>query len=279
MLVRVASFVRMTAAEDAITKCPKCGAAASGKFCSECGATLGNLSCAACGASLIEGARFCHRCGLPAGAAAPPSDRAPAMRAASRTEVTHGSLPWVVAAIALLAFIALIAGQKFGANRPAPASEVTSAELPQQRAPDISSMTPAERASRLYNRIMQWKSDGKQDSVMLFAPMGAAAYEMLGNLDSDSRYDVGMIGWASENATLARAQADTILKQNPRHLLGLILAARAAKMQNREADARTFYQRLVAAEPTERATAREEYLIHENDINVALEEARRITRR
>jgi hypothetical protein len=193
------------------------------------------------------------------------------------------SLPWVVAAIALLAFIALVAGQKFGANRPIPATgtaeEQTAAEIPQQRAPDISSMTPAERAIRLHDRIMQWKSTGRQDSVMLFAPMGMAAFEMLGNLDADSRYDLGMIGWASENAPVARAQADTILQQNSKHLLGLILGARAAKMQNRAADERSFYQRLVAAEPSERATARNEYLIHENDINVALEEARRITRR
>ena len=190
------------------------------------------------------------------------------------------SLPWIVAAIALLAFIALIAGQKFGSNRPASIPQETGAtEIPQGRAPDISRMSPAEQASRLYQRIMQWNADGKQDSVALFAPMGIAAYENLGDLNADSRYDLGMIGWASRDAALARAQADTILKQNPKHLLGLILAARAAKMQNRGADERTFYQRLVAAEPTERAAAREEYVIHEPDITSALEEARRIARR
>jgi hypothetical protein len=258
------------AAESATMKCPKCGATASGKFCSECGATLANASCASCRAGLIEGARFCHRCGLPVGAAPPPSEGKPG---------SAMSLPWVVAAIALLAFIALVAGQKFGANRPVASEEQAAPEIPQARAPDISSMTPAERASRLHDRIMRWKSTGRQDSVMLFAPMGMAAFEMLGDLDADSRYDLGMIGWASENAPVARAQADTILRQNPRHLLGLILGARAAKMQKREAEERSFYQRLVAAEPSERAAARNEYLIHENDINVALEEARRITRR
>src|SRR4051812_48301092 len=106
----VASFVPMTAAaENATSRCPKCGATASGKFCSECGATLGNTSCASCGTGLIEGAKFCHRCGLPVGATTPPSERKPG---------SSMSLPWVVAAIALLAFIALVAGQKFGANRP-----------------------------------------------------------------------------------------------------------------------------------------------------------------
>ena len=190
------------------------------------------------------------------------------------------SLPWVVAAIALLAFIALIAGQRFAANQPVAADGVpAAAEVPQGRAPDISNMTPAERAIRLHDRVMRWKSEGKQDSVMAFAPMAMAAYEMLGNLDEDSRYDVGMIAWAANDAAAARAQADTILEQNPKHLLGLILAARAAKLGRLDADERGFYQRLVAAEQSERATARNEYITHEPDIVAALEEARRITRR
>lgn len=261
----------MTAAAENITsKCPKCGATASGKFCSECGATLGNVSCASCGTGLIEGARFCHRCGLPVGAAVPASDKKPG---------SAMSLPWVVAAIALLAFIALVAGQKFGANRPVAEDPGAQAQLPQGRAPDISQMSPAERAMRLYERIMMLREAGKQDSVMLFAPMAIAAYEMLGNTDADSRYDLGMIGWASNNGPLAKAQADTILQSNPKHLLGLILAARAAKTEKREADERSFYQRLLAAESTERAAARNEYITHEPDITTALEEARRVTRR
>jgi hypothetical protein len=189
------------------------------------------------------------------------------------------SLPWIVAGIALLAFIALIAGQKFGANRPVPDGAPSAAQLPPGRAPDISQMSPAERAIRLHDRIMTLKEAGKQDSVMMFAPMGIAAFEMLGALDADSRYDLGMIGWASENAPLARAQADTILRENPNHLLGLILAARAAKLGARDADEKQFYQRLVAAEQAERATGRNEYLTHESDIIRALDEARRITRR
>ena len=140
-------------------------------------------------------------------------------------------------------------------------------------------MSPAERAIQLHDRIMRLHAAGKQDSVEFFAPMGIAAFEMLGNLDDDSRYDLGMIGWASRNAAVAKSQADTILQQNPNHLLGLILAARAAQLEQREADQRRFLQRLVAAEPAERATARNEYLTHEPDITAALDEARRITRR
>jgi hypothetical protein len=126
---------------------------------------------------------------------------------------------------------------------------------------------------------MRLREGGKQDSVQFFAPMAIAAYEMLGELDLDSRYDLGMIGWAADNQTLAKAQSDTILAKNPNHLLGLILGARAAKMANNTTDERRYYQRLVAAEPAERAKGLEEYLTHENDIVVALDEARRVVRR
>jgi hypothetical protein len=191
------------------------------------------------------------------------------------------SLPWIVAAIALLAFIALIAGQKFGANRPAadasPSS--TNAELPVRRAPDISGMSPAERASRLHDRIMALREAGKQDSVRMFAPMAIAAFEMLDTLDAGSRFDLGLIGWASDNAELARAHADTILRTNPNHLLGLILSARSARLAGSDGDERRFFERLIAAEPAERAASRREYLTHERDIVAALQEARRVTRR
>ncbi|HXI97884.1 MAG TPA: hypothetical protein VNG73_03005, partial [Gemmatimonadaceae bacterium] len=39
------------------------------------------------------------------------------------------------------------------------------------RAPDISSLSPQERADRLYNRVMLLATQGKVDSVQFFAPM------------------------------------------------------------------------------------------------------------
>jgi hypothetical protein len=225
----------------------------------------------------MKGARFCHRCGLPAGVAAPPSElrSAPTM-----------SLPWVVAAIALLSLIALVAGQRFASNRPpSDTGATTSAEPPAEaipqgaRAPDISQLSPAERAMRLYDRLMTYNEAGKRDSVRFFAPMAIAAYEMLGDLDADGRYDLGRIGEISGDVKLAVAQADTILRRNPDHLLGLILAAHAARMENRAADERRFYQRLVAAEPAERKKQRPEYITHERDVVAGIGDARRTIRR
>jgi hypothetical protein len=115
--------------------------------------------------------------------------------------------------------------------------------------------------------------------VQFFAPMAIAAYEMLGNLDLDGHYDLGRIGEISGDTSLATAEADTILQQNPNHLLGLILAAHAARLGSRTADERRFFQRLVAAEPTERKKQLAEYITHERDIISGLDEARRTIRR
>ena len=55
------------------------------------------------------------------------------------------------------------------------------------RAPDISSMSPDERASRLFDRVMRYGEQGKIDSLKIFAPMAIEAYDMLGPPDAHDR--------------------------------------------------------------------------------------------
>jgi tetratricopeptide (TPR) repeat protein len=142
------------------------------------------------------------------------------------------------------------------------------------RAPDISSMSPAERADRLYDRVMRLHSEGKDDSVRFFSPMVLTAYQMIGPLDADQHYDLGRIGEVLGNTDLARAEADTILRDQPTHLLGLTLAARAATLDKQPDKARDFYKRLLAAEPAERKRALPEYDRHRDDIDAAIATAR-----
>jgi hypothetical protein len=143
------------------------------------------------------------------------------------------------------------------------------------RGPDISSLSPQERADRLYNRVMLLNSQGKSDSVLFFAPMALTAYQMLSPLNADQRYDMGMIGEVAGAIPLAKAQADSILLRNPTHLLGLMLAARVTALEGNTTAARAFEKRLLAAEKPELAKKLAEYERHRDDITSALAAARR----
>jgi hypothetical protein len=252
-----------------LVTCPGCKAKVSGKFCSNCGATLVAANCAACNAPLTPGAKFCHRCGTAAGAEGP---------------VTQGGfasgLPWAVAGIALVAFIALVAGQRFGrtpAAASAPATDQAAAPFAGAsgvRPPDISNFTPAEAAARLYDRVMSAHERGVVDTVQFFAPMAIQAYQMIGQLNLDQHYDVGRLGVVSGDQELASAEADTILAQSPTHLLGLILAGNAAEMRKDVAAQRQYFDKLKSSAAAEQAKQLPEYAEHENDIKAALDAKR-----
>jgi hypothetical protein len=253
------------------TTCPSCGSATTGKFCASCGAPLAGAACRACRAPLTPGAKFCHRCGTPAGAA-------PIMLP-TPAGAGGNALPWAVAGIALVALIALVAGQRFGRGRAGEPADTAvaspaGAAMGGGRAPDISSLSPAERAERLYDRIMSAAERGRVDSVRFFMPMALQAYEALGDLSIDQRYDLGRLAEVAGDAALASAHADTILRRQPQHLLGLVLASRAARMRGDPAAATRFLEQLVRAERAERQKQLPEYLLHQNDIDAALAEAR-----
>ena len=180
-----------------------------GRFCAECGAPFEGALCAACRSSLTSGAKFRHRCGSAVGAAhlgTPAVGRPTLGGRVDRADRADR----------------LVAGRNFrlGFNRsgPAPQPEAT-ADQPVTgnapfanggaapngnsaggdagavvRAPDISSLSPSERADRLFDSVMRLKEQGKQDSVEFFAPMVMSAYQMMGPLNADQHYDLGRIG-------------------------------------------------------------------------------------
>jgi hypothetical protein len=243
--------------------------------------------CAACGAALSAGARFCHRCGTPLGQGLPVTrPAAPATGAAA-------VLPWGVAFVALLALIAMVAGKNFGkpqgSSLDGSANSLPTQELDGQAggaapfaggaaggpAPNIANLSPSERANRLYIRIMEYAEMGKVDSVAFFSPMAMASHQMLEDPTLDERYHFGRIAEVTGDATVAQAQADTILKAQPDNLLGLLLAARGARMTKDEGAAKAFDGRLLKALTAQLATQAEEYVQHRAEIDRAVADAQK----
>src|SRR5215203_832957 len=252
-----------TPSSDAPVVCAACSMPATARFCSNCGASLEPTVCTSCDTTLTPGARFCQRCGKGSGGQAANLEQLAPLPA---TISPSNSLPWIIAAIAVVSLLAFLAGNAFnsrkGSSLDAPQNALPQAGLDDRspsgaapaegvRAPDISQLSPQERADRLFNRIMVLASQGKSDSVLFFAPMAISSYLMLAPMNADQRYDLGRIAEVSGALPLAQAQADTILQENPRHLLGLILASRVASLEKRATDQKGFDTRLLSGYQTE----------------------------
>ena len=258
--------------------CPSCGAAAAGRFCTQCGAVVRDAPCSACGVALTPGSKFCHECGSPV--KAQPSREKIAHggqeRLAARQRRTEArpsnNLPWILGGLAFVVLVVIFAAQRAGQTPPA---AMQSAAPTGAAAVDISSMTPQERASRLFDRIMRLSEEGKRDSVELFASMAIPVYESLGPLDLDARYDLGRIAQVSAQLELAQAQADSILQQAPDHLLGLVLAISVAEARSNQSQRTSLERRLIAAETSQLSRDLPEYTRHRSDIDAALAAARR----
>lgn len=206
------------------------------------------MTCHACGTTLSEGARYCHKCGA--------STTAPAVG-------WRVGLPWGIAGLAAGALIGVLAmrGSGGGGASPTPQSAPFAAGGGANglAAPDISQMSPEERAQRLFDRVMRLDESGKTDSVRFFLPMALGAYEQLPALSLDAHFDVGLLKLAGGDAAGALAQADTIRRQIPTHLFADILRARALETQSDTRGARAAYQSFLKNEASERARRRPEY--------------------
>lgn len=145
------------------------------------------------------------------------------------------------------------------------------------QASDISSMSPQERANRLFDRVMRHLEANQMDSVQFFLPMALQAHAMLLQLDADGRFHVGLLHLAGGDAAGALAQADTLQRATPTHLFASILRARALTAKHDEQGARRAYREFLRNEPTERAVGRPEYADHENTLDTFHQEATRAT--
>jgi hypothetical protein len=207
------------------------------------------MTCHACGATLSDGARYCHKCGA--------STSAPATG-------WRVGLPWGIAGLAVGALIGVLAmrgtGGAAGSAAPdTPVAPFAGGGTTGGGAPDISQMSPEERAQRLFDRVMRLDEAGKTDSVQFFLPMALGAYQQLPALSLDAHFDVGLLELAGGNTAGALAEADTIRRDVPTHLFADLLRARALEAQRNSGGARAAYQSFLKNEATERARRRPEY--------------------
>lgn len=271
----------MTNRTPSSTVCPACSAQATGNFCSHCGAALGASTCAHCAAPIAPGARFCQACGESVGSGGGGGRRATAeaYNAPTRGEPAGRTpdsvarfVPWAVAALLLI----MVVSYMIGSSTSTPLT-VAQGGAPfalgaggAGSAPDIANMSPRERASRLYDRIMRYVEEGKRDSLEVFAPMALGSFELLGpNMDIDARYDYGRVASEVGNLDLAQAQADTILQQAPTHLLGLSLAARTATLRGDKAGASRLWEEFLRVKESELKKKLPEVEAHASDIELA----------
>jgi hypothetical protein len=224
------------------------------------------MSCHACGTALTATARFCHKCG--------------AQVVGTQAAAWRAGLPWGVAGLALGVLVTVLAlrvggsGERGAAPDGAPEGTAPRSLLP---APDISQLSPEERATRLYNRVMTLHTQGKADSAEFFLPMALQAYAMLPAVDVDGRYHIGVLDLTGGDPAAALAQADSIRRAVPTHLFGFMLRARALDLRRDAAGARRAYSDFLKNEAAERARQRPEYGEHTQNLDAFHEQATQAT--
>jgi hypothetical protein len=210
-------------------------------------------TCSSCGASINATAQFCHACGAKQGGESKPLSPA-----------VLGLL-----ALAVVSVVAVISYSVGKSSAPQAAPGGAGAPLASAAGgapPDISNLTPRQQADALFNRVMTAHETGDFAGVNQFASMAINAYGMLGSLDPDAHYHVGLLSAITGGLDEARARADSIDSQVPNHLLAAMLRNSAAQMAGDDSAALAAKRAFLEHYDAEIVTGRQEYLDHQRSI-------------
>ena len=109
---------------------------------------------------------------------------------------------------------------------------------------------------------------------LLTSPRRPRKAERYGRLNADQRYDLGRIAAVAGDEQIAKVQSDSILASQPQHLLGLLLAADAARLRGDRSAEAAYLRRFAAAAPSERPKQLPEYAQHASEIDARLAQSR-----
>jgi hypothetical protein len=267
--------------------CPRCGAQATGNFCSNCGGTLAAQACPNCASTPEPGARFCNHCGFAlvvAGAAtsaraAPAAGMAGTGRAAARGATVSASdaassdkrMIWglagaFVVGVALIVLLPILKKETTeavpGGALPEPIVGGTGSAA--GTPPDISNMSPRQRADALFTRVMSAAENGDTATAMQFMPMALAAFDMAQPLDLDGLWHLALLHETNKDLPSALAVLRQGLDANPDHLLLLGAAAEVSLRSGDAAAARQYNAHFLQVYDGEIAKNLEEYRGHSN---------------
>ena len=208
-------------------------------------------TCSKCGATINATAQFCHACG--------------AKQEGDSRPLSPGLIGLVaLAVVVVVAVIAYGVGKSAGPSTDASSMAAgATAEMP-----DLSTMTPREQADRLFNRVMMAHESGNAAEMNQFAPMALSAYGMLGDLDADAHYHVGLLYAITGNAAGALAEADSMDAQVPHNLLASMLRSTVAQMTGDQAASLAAMRDFLANYDEQIVTGRQEYIDHQRGIEM-----------
>ena len=228
--------------------------------------------CPSCGAKHDSNDRFCRECGTPLQGSAKPNGRPSGLT---------GLRAFGLAVIALAVVYSFVYFGRSESDQP-PAQRIEFGDVgvgggpaPGQPAAGAPALSGRAAADQLFNQAMYAYETGDEASAAQFIPMSLAAYRSLESIDLDGRYHVALLELAAERPDLAIAQADTMLAEDPDHLLGLSVTARAYEALGQEMQAVEYYRRFLAAYTPDAAASRTEYIDHAGALPARRDQARR----
>lgn len=205
------------------------------------------------------GTSFCVHCGAQAG------DRTATGTAGLAAGLTPWRLVILLTAVAGVAVIWVMTRPGVTAGPVSAPGQVAAAPGAAPGAPpDISKMTPREQFARLADLIETAMAAGDSAKVVRFFPMAESAFATLtdSTRDNDARFHMGLLQVRVGHAPAALAQADSMTKGAPSHLLASYVRAIVGDIQNDPTAAKKARQAFREHFAAEVALNRPEYQMH-----------------